>query len=84
MLSLDAEGYEFEILKGINFNKYRPTYMLIEIYKNEYDNIISYLNQYNYEMTENFSNFNNIYNPSWDGTHQDFLFTDKLYVNNVM
>jgi len=78
LLSLDAEGYEFEILKGMNLNKYRPRYMLIEIYRNEYDNITSYLNQYNYKMIENFSNFNYIDNPSWDGTHQDFLFMDTI------
>ncbi len=29
-LSLDIEGYEAEALKGLDFSKYRPTYMLIE------------------------------------------------------
>ena len=30
-LSLDVEGYELQVLKGINFDKYRPTYILVEI-----------------------------------------------------
>ena len=30
-LSLDTEGYELNILKGLNLDKYRPRYMLIEI-----------------------------------------------------
>ena len=29
-LSLDVEGYELEVLRGIDFDKYRPRYMLIE------------------------------------------------------
>ena len=30
-LSLDVEGYELEVLKGLNLCKYRPNYMLIEL-----------------------------------------------------
>ncbi len=73
-LSLDAEGYELEILKGINFTKYRPSYLLIEVYRHDYDSILSYLEQYDYEMVCNFSEFNLVDNPGWDGTHQDYLF----------
>ena len=43
-LSLDTEGYELEILKGINLDKYRPKYMLIEIYKKDYNDIVNFLN----------------------------------------
>ena len=77
-LSLDTEGYELEVLKGVNFNKYRPKYMLIEIYSYLYDEIISYLQDNNYTMIENFSGFNIIDNPGWDKTHQDYLFIDNL------
>nr|WP_319393027.1 FkbM family methyltransferase [uncultured Desulfobacter sp.] len=28
--SLDVEGYELEVLKGLNFEKYKPKYLLIE------------------------------------------------------
>jgi len=76
-LSLDAEGYELEILKGLNFVKYRPIYMLIEVYRHEYDSILSYLEKHDYELLSNFSEFNYVDNPGWDGTHQDFLFMDK-------
>jgi FkbM family methyltransferase len=76
-LSLDAEGYELEILKGLNLNKYRPKYMLIEIYNNEYNLIENYLSGNGYSMLENFSKFNKTDNPGWDGTHQDFLFIDN-------
>ena len=39
-LSLDVEGYELNVLKGINFNKYRPTFMLIEVRSNEIENFL--------------------------------------------
>lgn len=76
-LSLDTEGYEFEILKGLNLNKYRPKYMLIEIYTNDYDKLINYLNLNGYKLHSNLTNYNKIDNPQWDGSHNDFLFIDN-------
>ena len=74
LLSLDTEGYELNILKGLNLKKYRPKFMLIEIYNFDFENILKYLNDYQYNLHSNFSNYNNIDNPAWDGTHNDFLF----------
>jgi FkbM family methyltransferase len=76
-LSLDTEGYELPILKGLNLNKYRPRYMLIEIYNWDYDNIIEYLRSHKYECITNFSNYNKVTNPCWDGAHNDYLFKDN-------
>tara|TARA_S200000501_G_scaffold37338_1_gene30817 strand:- start:221 stop:853 length:633 start_codon:yes stop_codon:yes gene_type:complete len=45
--SLDVEGYEYEIIKGIDFNKYNFKYFLIET-SNEL--VISYLKQKNYRL----------------------------------
>ena len=75
LLSLDVEGYELEVLKGLNLNKYRPTYLLIEIYKDFFDDIHNYLTENNYKLCCNFSNYNKQDNPRWDGTHNDYLFT---------
>lgn len=77
-LSLDAEGYELEILKGLNLKKYRPKYMLIEIYNKDYENILNYLLENNYKLHSNFTNYNKKDNPKWDGTHNDFLFIDQI------
>ena len=74
LLTLDTEGYELEVLKGLNLEKYKPSYMLIEVYKDDYQNIESFLSQYNYTLFENFSNYNKKDNPQWDETHQDILF----------
>ena len=73
-LSLDTEGYEYEILKGLNFNKYSPTYLLIEIYKKDFELIVNYLNDYGYKIHSNFTNYNLRTNPNWDETHNDYLF----------
>jgi len=79
LLSLDVEGYELNVLKGLNLEINRPKYMLIEVYTKDYDEIISYLEKYNYKLHSNFSNYNSKDNPFWDGTHNDFLFYD---INN--
>jgi len=74
LLSLDVEGYEYEVLQGLNLNKYKPTYLLIEIYNNQYEKLINYLNCFNYKLLTNFSGYNKSNNPAWDGTHNDYLF----------
>jgi len=77
-LSLDVEGYELEVLHGLNLNKYRPNYMLIELWDyNEYD-VKTFLYNNQYKCLGNFSNYNKIANPNWgtDGYHNDYLFED--------
>jgi FkbM family methyltransferase len=75
-LSLDCEGYEYEILCGLNLTKYRPTYMLIEIYTKDFEKIVCFLNKHNYMLVGNITNYNPKENPTWDGTHNDYLFKD--------
>lgn len=81
-LSLDTEGYEFNILKGLNLDKHRPNYMLIEIYNNDIERIFNLLYSKNYKLHSNFTNYNKIDNPRWDGTHNDYLFYDSTLINN--
>ena len=41
-LSLDVEGFELNVLQGLDFNKYKPKYMLIEArFKDEIEEYIS-------------------------------------------
>lgn len=43
-LSLDVEGFELNVLQGLDFNKYKPKYMLIETrFKDEIEEYISEL-----------------------------------------
>ena len=77
LLSLDTEGYELPILKGLNLDKYRPRYMIIEIYTKDFNEIVTFLLSHNYILHSNFSNYSLSTNPHWDGTHNDYLFVDK-------
>ena len=47
-LSLDVEGYEITVLKGLDFMKYRPEYILMEFFLNESEKeeVESYLSKY--------------------------------------
>jgi FkbM family methyltransferase len=74
LLSLDVEGYELNVLKGLNLQKYRPKYMLIEIYNTHYKEIYDFLIENNYKLHSNFTNYNHNDNPIWDGSHNDYLF----------
>jgi FkbM family methyltransferase len=75
-LSLDVEGYELNVLRGLDLNVIRPEYMLIEVYKDFYLEIVDHLEQHSYALHSNFSNFTKETTPNWDGTHNDFLFYD--------
>jgi FkbM family methyltransferase len=72
--SLDTEGYELNILKGIDFTKTTFDYLFIEIYRHQYNEIVSFLSGNGYDLVCCLSNYNKISNPGWDGTHNDYLF----------
>lgn len=76
--SLDVEGYELNILNGIDFSKTSFSYILIEVYTSDLENIKCFLKTHGYEMVENISGYNKETNPGWDGTHNDYLFKRNL------
>jgi FkbM family methyltransferase len=73
-LSLDVEGYEYEVLKGINFDISRPRFILIEVRDIQKNKIFNLLERANYIFLENISQYNKKDYPKWDGTHQDYIF----------
>lgn len=73
-MTIDTEGYELNVLDGLNLEINRPLYILIEIYEYQKDEIINYLKNFNYILLENITNYNKLDNPGWDGTHNDYLF----------
>jgi hypothetical protein len=60
-MSLDVEGHELSVLEGLNIEKYRPTYILVEA--NYFDEINSFLTPF-YDLVEQM-------------THRDFLYRVK-------
>lgn len=77
LFSLDVEGYEINVLKGLEFDKYSPKYILIEMHDNYAGPVKEYLKEKNYELIANITNFNKKDNPNWSGTHNDFLYQKK-------
>ena len=47
-LSLDVEGYEMSVLKGLDFSKYRPDYILMEFFleETEREEVEAYISKY--------------------------------------
>ena len=60
-LSLDVEGAEIEVLKGINFNKYNFKYILVET--RNLETISTFLKKYKYKIKDKLS-------------HHDYLFVN--------
>jgi len=51
--SLDVEGFELDVLKGLNLDKYRPRYILVEA--RYFDEVNSFLLSKDYELLEKLS-----------------------------
>jgi len=79
--SLDVEGYEYNVLMGLDFDRWSPKFILVEI-TNNFDIVHDLLISKNYELIENenghgISNFNKSDFPGWDESHNDYLFRKK-------
>jgi FkbM family methyltransferase len=51
-LNIDCEGYDFEVLKGIDLDRYRPLVITIEARGDEVPPVTAYLNGMGYELKE--------------------------------
>jgi len=75
-LSIDLEGYELQALMGLNFEKYKPKYCLIEWNIGE-DELFPFMESKGYENLGAISDFNEKDDPLWPKTHQDYFFKLK-------
>jgi len=76
---LDTEGYEMEVLKGINFDDCFINYFVIEVNSQFFslEELKYFMENKNFELVCNLSNITKENSPSWPGTHQDYLFKNK-------
>ena len=76
LLSLDVEGYELNVLKGLDFDEYDVSYILVEVNFNDYDleDMDNLLGKHGYKNLGCLSNFSKESNEGWDGSHQDYLY----------
>lgn len=75
-LSLDVEGYELNVLKGLDFNEFDVKYILVEVNFHDYDleDMDELLGKHGYKNLGCLSNFSKESNEGWDGSHQDYLY----------
>jgi len=76
--SLDVEGNELEVLKGINFNDVDIKYICIEIWNKEKKKIFDFLEKNNYLFIKDLSEFNKQDYPNWSGDHHDYMFKKNI------
>lgn len=74
-LSLDVEGYEMEVLKGVDLTKIDITYILIEVNLRDYtlEAMDAYLAGFGYKNLGCLSGFSEDL-KGWDGSHNDYLY----------
>jgi FkbM family methyltransferase len=77
LMSIDVENYELAVLRSLDYTKYRPHYILAEVYTPSFYEVVSYLLSQDYSLLCNITNFNSGDNPQWDGSHNDYLFIDR-------
>jgi FkbM family methyltransferase len=77
LFSLDVEGFELTVLKGLDFSKYKPKYFVIEVYTKEFYEIVNLLLNNGYILKDNLTGYNHKDWPHWDGQHNDYLFQLK-------
>jgi hypothetical protein len=77
LLSIDVEGYEIEVLNGVNLIKYRPRYILVETNIYNEKEIITLLKKSKYTKIDDITKFSLKNNPLWDEIHNDYLFKES-------
>jgi FkbM family methyltransferase len=76
LMSIDVENYELNVLRSLDYTRFRPRFILVEIYKASFYDVVLHLVANNYALVSNITDFNLSNNPHWDGTHNDYLFQD--------
>ena len=76
LFSLDVEGYELNVIGGVDFNVIDITYMLVEVNSDDYSlsDMDSLLLSKGFENIRNISNFTMENTVNWPGNHQDYLY----------
>lgn len=44
-MSIDVEGFELQVLKGLDLSRHAPTFLLVEVWEHDRENIKAYLNK---------------------------------------
>ena len=63
-LSIDVEGFELDVLKSNNWEKYNPSYLLVEELKKDLTEIINDSEVYQFLISKNYKLVAKTYNTS--------------------
>ena len=74
LLKICTNMFNFEALYGLDFKKYSPNFIQIQIHIMEAQKIFSFLQEKKYVPVANLTNFNLQDNPNWDQKTNIFLF----------
>jgi len=75
--SLDIEGYELNALQGVDWTRHRPTFILIEVWKDEQNALEKVMQSVNYIRCPGMDNYGSVSGWSHYTKHRDFLFMDS-------
>lgn len=81
--SLDVEGFELEVLRGLDLTRNPPSTLLIEVLLSDRDAIFALMRRAGYSEPQQMTKFDKRTHPRWDGTHQDYFFVHQSALNSA-
>jgi len=76
--SLDVEGYEVPVLQGVDFNRHRPKFVLIEVWSHNKENVFSIMSSNKYNLVPGYDVEGGISGFPKGHVHRDYLWTDSF------
>ncbi len=76
--SLDIENGELNALKGVDWNRHRPQYVLIEVWNQDRD-VFSLMESAGYELEPGLHGRHDVSGWSHDTSHRDYLWRDRSH-----
>lgn len=76
-LSLDVEGYELEVLLGLDLSRIRPALIALELRASAAWQLLQWIYANDYVIVERLSNFEGMGDVGWTGDHEDYLVVDR-------
>lgn len=75
--SLDVEGYEMTVLKGLDLTRHRPSLILIEIRRNQFNEIDKFMSRNNYVRIPGYDVENGVSGFPRGHKHRDYVYRER-------
>jgi FkbM family methyltransferase len=77
--SLDVEGYEISVLKGLDFQRHRPKLIVIEVWNSNKDDVFSIMDQNGYFVIPGYDSEGGLSGFPKGHAHRDYLWRDSRW-----